>query len=157
MVRFFIIRNHGTEEDAEDLFQEAIVAVYERVSKKKLSLDCSFKTYMYSVIRHMWLQYLERKRVHYEFTEMDEFIALEELELYEDFQAKKAIYQRNFLQLTERCRKVLLMFVDKVPFEEIATALGYKGRQYAIKRKYECMKSLLNRVVNDPEYKKLTQ
>ncbi len=157
MVRYFIIRNHGTEEDAEDLFQEAMVAVFERVRKKNLSLDCSFKTYLYSVIRHMWLQYLDRKRIHYEFTEMDEFIALEELELYEDFQARKAIYQRNFMQLTELCRKVLMMFVEKVPFEEIAEILGYKGRQYAIKRKYECMKSLMNRVENDPEYKRLTQ
>ncbi|MBW6459878.1 MAG: sigma-70 family RNA polymerase sigma factor [Bacteroidales bacterium] len=157
MVRYFVIKNKGTEEDAQDLFQEAMVAVYQRVRKRDLNLDCSFKTYLYSVVRHMWLQAIERKRIHYEFTEMDEFILLEENELYEDFQLKKGIYQRHFFQLTGLCQKILIMFVERVPFEEIAAIIGYKGRQYAIKRKYECMKSLINRVINDPEYKSLNQ
>jgi RNA polymerase sigma factor (sigma-70 family) len=157
MVRYFIIRNQGSEEDAEDIFQEAVVAVYQRVRKKNLSLDCAFKTYFYSVVRHMWLQYLERNRIQYEFSDMDEFLLLEDKELYEDFQSKKVIFQKHFLDLTELCRKVLLMFVEKTSFEDIAASLGYKGRQYAIKRKYECMKSLINRVIHDPEYKNLNQ
>jgi len=157
MVRYFIKRNHGTEEDAEDIFQEAIVAVCQRVKKKSLTLDCAFKTYFYSVVRHMWLQHLERKKIHFEFSDMDEFLMLEDKELYEDFQTKRAIFQRRFLDLTELCRKVLLMVVEGTSYEEIALILGYKGKQYAVKRKYECMKSLINRVLNDPEYKRLSQ
>lgn len=157
MVRYFITRNHGTEEDAQDIFQEAVVAVYQKVTRKKLVLECTFKTYFYSVVRHMWLQYLDRNKIRFEYSELDEFIVLEEHEFYDDFQSKKAIYQRHFMKLTELCRKVLLMFVDRISFEEIAAILGYKGRQYAIKRKYECMKSLINRVINDPEFKSLNQ
>lgn len=157
MVRYFIMRNHGSEEDAQDVFQEAVVALYQKVRRRNLVLECSFKTYFYSIVRHMWLQQLERKKVRFEYSELEEFIVLEEHEIYDDFQAKKAIYQRHFMQLTELCRKILVMFVDKVPFEEIAAILGYKGRQYAIKRKYECMKSLINRVFADPEFKKLNQ
>jgi hypothetical protein len=37
MVRYFIIRNQGSEEDAEDIFQEAVVAIFERVRKKSLT------------------------------------------------------------------------------------------------------------------------
>lgn len=157
MVRYFVLKNQGTTEDAKDVFQEAIVAVYQRVRKKNLSLDCAFKTYFYSIVRHIWLQYLDRNRIVYEFTDMDEFLMLEDQEIYEDFQVKKAIFQKRFLELTELCRKVLMMVVDGVSYEEIATTIGYKGRQYAIKRKYECMRSLMNRVVNDPEYKRLTK
>ncbi len=157
MVRHFIIRNHGSEEDAQDVFQEAVVAIFQRVRRRRLVLDCTFKTYFYSVVRHIWLQYMERQRMRYEFSDLDEYIIMEEPELYDDFKDKKAIYQKHFMQLTELCRKVLMMFIDKVPFDEIATTLGYKGRQYAIKRKYECMKSLINRVSADPEYKKLNQ
>ena len=157
MVRYFILRNHGSEEDAQDVFQEAVVAVFQRVRRRKLVLDCAFKTYLVSVVRHIWLQYLERHKIRYEFSDLDEYIIMEEPELYDDFREKKTIYQRHFLQLTSLCQKVLLMFMDKVPFEEIAAVLGYKGRQYAIKRKYECMKSLISRVSADPEYKKLNQ
>ena len=34
MIRFFIIRNHGNDLDAEDIFQEAIVAIFEKYGKK---------------------------------------------------------------------------------------------------------------------------
>ena len=91
------------------------------------------------------------------FTDMDEFLMLEDKEIYDDFQAKKAIFQRRFLELTELCRRVLMMVVEGTSYEEIAMTIGYKGRQYAIKRKYECMKSLMNRVMNDPEYKRLSK
>jgi RNA polymerase sigma factor (sigma-70 family) len=157
MVRYFIIRNQGSPEDAEDIFQEAMVAVFQRIKKRNLDLDCAFKTYFYSVVRHMWLQYLDRNKIQYEFSDMDEFLALEDKELYEDFQSKKVIFQRRFLELTELCQKVLLMVVDGTSYEEIARSLGYKGKRYAVKRKYECMKSLINRVLNDPEYKRLSQ
>jgi RNA polymerase sigma factor (sigma-70 family) len=157
MVRYFIIRNQGSEEDAEDIFQEAMVAVCQRVKRKNLDLDCAFKTYFYSVVRHMWLQYLDRNKIQFEYSDMDEFLVLEDKEIYEDFQSKKAIFQRRFLDLTELCQKVLLMVVDGKSYEEIARTLGYKGKKYAVKRKYECMKSLINRVLNDPEYKRLSQ
>jgi RNA polymerase sigma factor (sigma-70 family) len=157
MVRYFIIRNQGSPEDAEDIFQEAMVAICQRVKRRNLDLDCAFKTYFYSIVRHMWLQYLERNRIHYELSDMDEFLALEDKELYDDFESKKAVFQRRFLDLTELCQKVLLMVVDGTSYEEIASKLGYKGKRYAIKRKYECMKSLINRVLNDPEYKRLSQ
>lgn len=157
MVRYFILRNHGSEEDAQDVFQEAVVAVFQRVRRRRLMLDCTFKTYFYSVVRHIWLQYLDRTKIKYEFSELDEYIIMEEPEIYDDFREKRAIYQRHFIRLTELCRKVLMMFMEKISFEEIALSLGYKGRQYAIKRKYECMKSLINRVSADPEYKKLNQ
>lgn len=157
MVRYFILKNQGTMEDAKDVFQEAIVSVYQRVRRKNLALDCAFKTYFYSIVRHIWLQYLDRNRIVYEFSDMDEFLMLEDQELYDDFQAKKAIFQKRFLELTELCRKVLMMVVEGTSYEEIASIIGYKGRQYAIKRKYECMRSLMNRVVNDPEYKSLSK
>jgi RNA polymerase sigma factor (sigma-70 family) len=157
MVRYFIVRNNGTEQDAEDIFQEAMIVVFERARKRNLALGCAFKTYLYSVVRHIWLQLADRNRLQYELSDMDEFLLLEEKEIYDDFHYKKVIFQRKFLELTELCRKLLLMVVEGKPYEEIATILGYKGKQYAVKRKYECMKSLINRVLNDPEYKNLTK
>lgn len=157
MVRYFIVKNHGSEEDAEDIFQEAIIAVFQRIKRKNLKLDCSFKTYFYAVVRHTWLQLMDRNKLQFEYSEMDEFLLSEDQEIYEDFNAKRAIFQKRFLELTDLCRKVLMMVVDGVPYEEIAMIMGYKGKQHAVKRKYECMKSLINRVINDPEYKNLTK
>jgi RNA polymerase sigma factor (sigma-70 family) len=156
MVRYFIIRNHGNDLDAEDIFQEAIVAIFEKSRKKKIVLHCSFKTYLYSVCRHLWLQNIERNDMIISLNDLDEFIVLEDKIGYEEeMQLRKRIYQRNYLQLSEKCQKILYMFMERLPFDKIAKEMGYKSTQYAIKRKFECFKSLINRIKNDPEYKNL--
>lgn len=156
VIRYFIIRNHGSDLDAEDIFQEAIVSILEKSRKKEIILHCSFKTYIYSVCRHLWLQNMDRKDMVVSVSELDEFIVFEDKIGYEEeMQLKKRIYQKNYLQLSEKCQKILYMFMERVPFEKIAREMGYKSTQYAIKRKFECFKSLIARIRNDPEYKNL--
>lgn len=155
MIRFFIIRNSGTESDAQDIFQEAMIAIFIRIRKKELNLTCSFKTFIYSVCRHKWLQHLDRNRQFNRLHDLENHVVLEEKEIYEDeLQLRKRLYQRHFLNLSESCREILSLFLQKVPFEEVARKMGYKNRQYAIKRKYECVRSLYTRIMNDPEYKR---
>ena len=89
-------------------------------------------------------------------SDLDEFIVLEDKIGYEEeLQLRKRIYQKNYLQLTEKCQKILYMFMERVPFEKIAREMGYKSTGYAIKRKFECFRSLITRIRNDPEYKNL--
>jgi RNA polymerase sigma factor (sigma-70 family) len=156
MIRYFIIRNHGNDLDAEDIFQEAIVSIFEKTRKKEIKLHCSFKTYLYSVCRHLWLQSMDRSNLMMTVSDLDEFIVFEDKISYEEeMQLRKRIYQKNYLQLSEKCQKILYMFMERVPFDKIAKEMGYKTTQYAIKRKFECFKSLVFRIKNDPEYKNL--
>jgi RNA polymerase sigma factor (sigma-70 family) len=155
MVRYLIIRNHGNDLDAEDTFQEAMVAIFEKARSNKLKLNCSFKTYIYSVCRNLWLQQLERDRSFLNFEDHEKLLASEELILYEDEnRLRKKIFQKHFLELTEKCRRILLMFIENIAFDEIARLMGLKNKHYAIKRKYECIRSLILRIHNDPEYKR---
>jgi RNA polymerase sigma factor (sigma-70 family) len=156
MVRYFIIRNHGCDMDAQDIFQEAIVAIYEKTRKKKIVLHCSFKTYLYSVCRHLWLQSMDRSNLFIPVDDLDEFLVLEDKIGYEEeLQLRKRIYQRNFLQLSDKCQRILYMYMERVPFEKITQEMSYKSVQYTIKRKFECFKSLITRIRNDSEYKNL--
>lgn len=156
MIRYFIIRNHGNDLDAEDIFQEAIVAIYEKSKKKKIDLHCSFKTYIYSVCRHLWLQSMDRSHLMIPVSDLDEFLVFEDKIGYEEEQMlRKRIYQKNYLQLSLKCQKILHMYMERVPFDKVAREMGYKSTQYAVKRKFECFKSLINRIRSDPEYKNL--
>jgi RNA polymerase sigma factor (sigma-70 family) len=156
MIRYFIIRNHGNDLDAEDVFQEAVVAIFEKSRKKEITLHCTFKTYLYSICRHLWLQNIDRSNMIVTVSDLDEFIVFEDKIGYEEeMQLRKRIYQKNYMQLSEKCQKILWMFMERVSFEKIAREMGYKSTQYAIKRKYECFKSLIKRIKSDPEYKNL--
>ena len=104
----------------------------------------------------MWLQKLNRGRLILHMAQPAANIAADETELYDvEKKLKKRIFQRNFLLLSENCQKILMMFIEDKSFEEIADEMGFKNRQYAIKRKYECTKTLYERIQSDPEFKSL--
>src|ERR1041385_5184716 len=61
MVLTLVVNNSGTEQEAKDVYQEAIIHFYERVSQKEFELTCKIKTYLYAVCRKLWLQRLAQR------------------------------------------------------------------------------------------------
>ncbi len=52
----FIIQNNGTDQDAKDLYQEAVIILYEKLRQEHFLLTCQIKTFLYSVCRKLWLK-----------------------------------------------------------------------------------------------------
>jgi len=157
IVRFFVIKNSGTDEDAKDVFQEAIILIYKRLKDESLDLTCAFKTYLYSVCRLLWLRQLEKRRVRNEVVSDDQvFIDLDEdIEGQAAEQEQFRIYQKHFKLLHKDCQEILRMFLKKVPLKEIAQKMNIKSDKYLKKRKYDCKEALIKRIQNDPDYKRL--
>src|ERR1700741_4892628 len=55
-----IINNNGTSDDAKDIFQEAMIVLYEKARSGTFELSCQIKTYVYSVSRRLWLKRLQQ-------------------------------------------------------------------------------------------------
>lgn len=156
VVRFFVIKNSGKDEDAQDLFQEALILIYTRLKDGPLNLSCAFNTYLYSVCRFLWLQHLEKKHIKTEgLTDNHTFIELEpEFEDQATEQEQFRLYQKHFQSLHKDCQEILRLFLNKVPLKEIAQKVNIKSDKYLKKRKYECKEMLTKRIMNDPEYKR---
>lgn len=58
----YIRRNSGTYEDAEDVFQEAIVVVLNNVRNPDFELTSSLKTYLFAISRNIWLKRLRENK-----------------------------------------------------------------------------------------------
>jgi RNA polymerase sigma factor (sigma-70 family) len=150
-IRNLIRKNNGNDEDAQDIFQEAIIIIYKKIKEEELELSCSFSTYLYSVCKLLWLKQLEKKRIRAEsFTngeEIDEITSVigHNLETNDEYK----LYQKHFNKLNKDCQKVLRLFLEKVPLKEVAEIMGYKTEQYAKKRKFECKKKLIESIKND--------
>ena len=159
MARHLIVHNSGTDQDAEDVFQDALVIVYKRIIVDEISLNSSFKTFFYSVCRNIWLQRLGKlKEQNHEFVDFENITAIPEPsidEIQNIENAKHKLYQIHFLNLSEDCQKVLQLFLRKISLREIASIMGYKTEKYAKKRKFDCKEELKKRILNDPNYLKL--
>src|ERR1700709_827823 len=57
----YIKLNQGSEQDAEDIFQEVIVNFIEIIKTNKFKGDSSIKTFLYSLSRYTWLNELKKR------------------------------------------------------------------------------------------------
>src|SRR5690606_25163134 len=60
-----IVRNNGSEEEAKDIFQEALIVFWQKViADSEFMLTSKISTYLYSICQNLWRKELERKKRH---------------------------------------------------------------------------------------------
>jgi RNA polymerase sigma factor (sigma-70 family) len=158
-INFFIKKNSGDDDDANDIFQEAIIIIYRKLKANELVLDCTFETYLYSVCRFLWLKQLEKRKIEKEKIkdnhDYNEDIYDDGLEKVADLNERYRLYQKHFINLGKDCQKILQMYFDKVPLKNIAQIMGFKSEKYAKKRKFKCKEYLIKSIKQDLEYSKI--
>lgn len=158
-INFFIKKNNGDDDDANDIFQEAIIIIYRKLKANELVLDCTFDTYLYSVCRFLWLKQLDKRKLEKEKIkdnhEYNEDIYDDNLEKVADLNERYRLYQKHFTNLGKDCQKILQLYFDKVPLKSIAQIMGFKSEKYAKKRKFKCKEYLIKSIKQDLEYNKI--
>jgi RNA polymerase sigma factor (sigma-70 family) len=149
-----ILNNNGTQEDAKDIFQEAMIVAFRNVREDNhFKLKSSFQTYIYSVAKLLWLKHLRISRKNMKnFNENHEYIDFEEPEPFTPVDLRYALYQKTFFELPEDCQKILKLFLDGVTQKKIANLLGYKSENYISKRKHFCKEYLIKKIKENPDY-----
>ena len=142
MVQSFVSNNNGTYDDARDIFQEAMIVLYENVKSETFVLTCQIKTYLYSICRRLWLkrlQYANRFTTHVE--NLEETVSVEEdLEHQEKRNADFAIMERALNSLGEPCKSLLeAYYLQKKDMSNIASIFGYTNADNAKNQKYKCL------------------
>lgn len=156
-VKNFILLNSGNDDDAKDIFQESIIVIFRRLKEESFTITCSFKTYIFSICKNLWLKELERRKLERTKINNPEEFETSDCDIEEPVTTPEhdryRMYQAHFLSLSKDCQKVLRLFMEKVSLKEIANIMGYASEKYAKKRKYQCKEMLIKRIKNDPYYK----
>ncbi len=154
-VHHLIITNSGTPDDAKDVFQECIIIIFRKVKEQEhFLLNSSFKTFMYSIARHVWLKHLRNQKYEgQKIQDQQSFIELKD----EPFKVsnedlKMTLYQKYFKLLPEDCQNILKLTARDIPQKEIAQALSFKSENYVKKRKHNCKDKLIEMIKKDPQY-----
>ena len=138
----FVIQNNGTDQDAKDIYQEAIVVLYEKLRQEHFLLTCQVQTFIYSVCRRLWLKKLREKGKYVgKIEDFESFIPLEEEDLQnEDTEAKMGAMAEALGKIGEPCKTLLTDFyIEKLSMQEISDKMGYTNADNAKNQKYKCL------------------
>ncbi|MCC6369835.1 MAG: sigma-70 family RNA polymerase sigma factor [Bacteroidia bacterium] len=141
-----IVNNSGSQEAAQDIYQETIIVLYENANKTGFELKCQLQTYIYSVAKRLWLKQLKKGGKTFLFKEEEENEVADVTEEITEHEGKEnEIEQMNksLLELGEPCATLIKDFyVYKLNMEEIAEKFGYTNANNAKTQKYKCLQRL---------------
>ena len=145
MVQILVINNNGSAEEAKDIFQEAMIVLYEKARSGTFELNCQLKTYVYSVSKRLWLKRLQQlNRYSGTIENLDGTIPVEEeVELHEKRNAEFEMMNKAIGSLGEPCKSLLeAYYLQKRKMQEIAVSFGYTNADNAKNQKYKCLMRL---------------
>ena len=153
-----ITQNSGKGEDAEDIFQEAMIVLINNLRKPGFELKAKVSTYLYSVIRKMWLYKLRSRKLTVELVDQhSSFVDLGEDEIQEkkEYEKKHQLIKKLLQDLGEDCRRLIIDYYYKnIKLKDIGVAMGYTDAFVKVK-KNRCMKGFMQLIKEHPEFKKL--
>ena len=144
MISVHILKNGGDKNDAEDIIQETIIVLWQKVNSDSLQLTVKLGTYLLAIAKNKWMAELRKRRKLFS-RNLDENISdgnpssLDDLVNEERIQhVRKAL---NMLQPI--CRKLLLLYYfEEKNMKEIAKILDLANADVAKSKKYQCKKNL---------------
>ena len=144
----YITNNGGSEQDAEDILQDGIIAFFTNVRNGKYEAQSNTQvtTYIHQVCKFRWLDQLKSARrkttVKMEVVKEDNYsedpVYFQEAERIE----KVSKVEKMFAQLGDKCKKLLTLFYyEKKKMTEINEIMNFSGNT-SKNEKYRCMKKL---------------
>jgi len=141
MVQSLVINNNGTADDAKDIFQEAMIVLYEKARSGTFELNCQIKTYVYSVCRRLWLKKLQQSNRYLEIGNIESTVPVDEdVDDHAKRNAEFEMMEKAISGLGEPCRSLLeAYYLQKKNMQEIAFDFGYTNAENAKNQKYKCL------------------
>jgi RNA polymerase sigma factor (sigma-70 family) len=156
-VKKFILNNSGSSEDAEDIFQDALLLIYLKIKENNLTLCCNLSTFIFSVSKFLWLKTLSKRKINVKITLLDEIIDAD-CNFHEDYiwMEKRKLIMEAIREMSPDCQKIMNLYLENTPEERIVAIMGYSSIQYARNRRTSCKDRLVKKLWNSQIYKELT-
>jgi RNA polymerase sigma factor (sigma-70 family) len=154
ITRSFIMGKGGTEQDADDIFQETIVSFIDSVQKGKFRQESGIRTFLISISKNIWYNEIRRRQRadnREKIFEMDRH--QEEGPVTEMINEREMKQQLNKMlqELGESCRKILeLFYYENLSMKEIVSQMHYENEQVVRNKKYKCLQQLTEKMKQNP-------
>ncbi|WP_170137764.1 RNA polymerase sigma factor [Chitinophaga dinghuensis] len=143
-VAAYILNNHGKKEDAEDIFQEAVIVLLQKVRTPDFQLTASLRTYLFSISRNLWLKQLRDNKL----------IPMEDMTIYQPAEtlptlslhpekSREEKVQSWISRITGHCQRILkAIFIYQEPMDLLMKKMGWKNKHTAANQQYKCLQQI---------------
>lgn len=145
-VEGYVLRNSGSIEDAQDIFQDTMLVLVQKLRMDNFQITASLKTYTIAISKNLWFKKLRYKSSHKE-VELTDLLSdkfYDEIELsIEKEKTYKEKLQTYLSKITSHCNRLLnSIFFKNKDIEEVQEEFGYSTKHNAQNQKYKCIEQI---------------
>lgn len=144
LVNRFITTNNGTTHDAEDIFQDTMIALVAKLRQDDFVLEASVKTYIMAIAKNLWFKKLRTAKRETAFSDIQDDKFYEEITLA--IEEEKTYWDKlqNYIhKITAHCKGLIHdMFFKNMPIEQIQKDYGYSSIHNAQNQKHKCVEQI---------------
>lgn len=139
MMTKIVLSNSGTEQEAMDIYQDALLVLWQKAVRGNLVLTSKISTYLYSICMNLWRKELDRK------SKLSNEVKDGEIYQNHDSEEKVRIVRECIEELGDTCRKILTYhYFDGMSMPDIVKKMKFANTDTAKTKKYKCKKRLDN-------------
>jgi RNA polymerase sigma factor (sigma-70 family) len=153
----YVLANGGSRQDAQDIFQEALVILDRNVREGRYEARSALSTYFVAIAKWRWVtvrrqmgRYTDLSPAHYD----AEVESPETAAIREEY---RELFQEALSQIGERCRELLRLYQLDHSMEEIAQIMHYNSADVAKKEAYRCRMRFRELLQNNPTFAALLE
>ncbi|WP_405206778.1 RNA polymerase sigma factor [Aquimarina sp. LLG6339-5] len=155
-VRKFLLQNKGTQQDAEDIFQKALIQITVRYRKERFEINTSFEAYLFTACKNLWRRQLNTSKNRVTNSDIIELVPGERdtaLTILE--QERWELFNEKLDLISENCKKILTMFFSNSSYTDMVKKMGYSSETVARQRVFKCKTKLSKTIKGDQRYNSL--
>ncbi|HTI61314.1 sigma-70 family RNA polymerase sigma factor [Mucilaginibacter sp.] len=146
VIKQYVLKNSGSEDDAKDLFQEGVIALWDNIHSGKYNHtnETMLHGYFRSICKFKWMEILRAKGKFIEIADDGEMDVIMDGTVLNDMIRREEIdeFMGMFSALADKCRQILsLFYYDKKNMKEISVITGYEISSMR-NEKYKCIEKL---------------
>ncbi len=144
MISNFVLNNSGSVQDAEDLFQDAMLVLVEKLRMDDFQLTASLNTYVYAICKNLWLKKLRNSSFLVDFEDIQEEHFQKSIhQSIEDEMSYLEKLKSYMLKISSHCNRLIhdIFFRDK-SIDQIQSEYGYSTRHNAQNQKHKCIQQI---------------
>lgn len=153
----FIRNNSGNQADAEDVFQEAMLVLVEKLRMDHFQLTTSIDTYVYAICKNIWFKKLRNKSYELSIDEIQSYAFQHSInDAIENEKTYLEKLKGYLLKITTHCNRLISdIFFNEKSIDQIQQDYGYSSRHNAQNQKHKCVEQL-RKIKDNEESKKIS-
>lgn len=140
----FVQNNSGNKADAEDLFQDSMLVLVEKLRQDNFQLTASIDTYVFAICKNIWFKKLRDRNYELSIDELQSFDFMSSInDFIEDDKTYFEKLKGYLVKITDHCNRLIQdMFFKGKTIDQIQKDYGYSTRHNAQNQKHKCVQQI---------------